>query len=150
MIKHCSKKSAPKSVGFKTIELFSLFVLCEFLFISALPKSMDSFLLLFYAAPLVDFQMEELCKTNDLSCVVFMWTMPISSIMPWLCRSLQAGGKIGCCESQPVLWSNDPVLIFNSLFTCMYLIDDRRSRADMFKILEILEIAKQFFLKPNH
>lgn len=54
----CCKKSASKSVGSKTIELFPFFVLSEFLFILALPKSMDSFLLLFYAGPLVDFQVE--------------------------------------------------------------------------------------------
>lgn len=52
-------------------------------------------------------------------------------------------GKIGCCESQPVLWSNDPLLIINSLLICMSPTDYRRPRADMFKILEILEIAKQ-------
>lgn len=125
----CGKQppSNPKtSCWVKNKLFFPLFVLSEFLFISpcliALPKSFD---LLFYAyaAPLVDFQMERLCKINVLFYwVVLIWTMPISCIMPWLCRSLQGEGKIGCWQSQPVLWSNDPALM-HSPITCTSLTD---------------------------
>lgn len=52
----------------------------------------------------------------------------------WLLWESACALEWGCC------------IIINAPFTCMSLTDNRRPWADMFRILEILEIAKQFLL----
>lgn len=103
----CGKESLSSSktlLSPKQPNFCSLFILSEFLFISAcliaLPKSKGRLLLLFYAVALGAFQMEQLCEINVLFWAVFIQAMPISSVMPWLCRRLQGGGEAGCRVSQ--------------------------------------------------
>ena len=67
--------------------------------------------------------------------------MPISSVMPPLCRRLQADGKVGCFESQPVLSSDAPGFSSKFFFTCQFPTAYGRPRTDVFMVLDILEIA---------
>lgn len=61
--------------------------------------------------------------------------------------SLQGEGETGCGKNVPVLRGNNAAFTGNSPLTSVAPTDDRRPRADMLKILEILGIAKQPFMK---